>query len=77
MREEAQITRLAVKGANRDIATQLFLSTATVDYHLRNVYRKLGVSTRIQLAGSLSKRVITDRQESVSVPGAPRGRPHT
>ena len=40
--------------ANRDIATRLFLSAATVDYHLRSVYRKLGASRRVLLARALS-----------------------
>ena len=49
--QELQIARFVAQGlSNREVAAQLFLSPRTIDFHLRNVFRKLGLSSRTQLA---------------------------
>ena len=40
--------------SNREIAQALFVTLRTVEMHLSNAFRKLGVSSRTQLAGALA-----------------------
>ncbi|HEY7626152.1 MAG TPA: AAA family ATPase [Ilumatobacteraceae bacterium] len=48
---EEQVARLVANGAtNKEVAIDLFLNAKTVEFHLGNVYRKLGVRSRSELA---------------------------
>ncbi|MBJ3809425.1 AAA family ATPase [Streptomyces flavofungini] len=48
-RERLIVNKVAEGGSSREVAAALFLSPRTVDTHLHNAYRKLGISSRQQL----------------------------
>ena len=52
---ERRVADLALGGqTNRDIAQTLFVTPKTVEVHLSNTYRKLGISSRRELAGAMT-----------------------
>jgi DNA-binding CsgD family transcriptional regulator len=51
---EREVALLAANGmSSKQVGQRLHLSTRTVDTHLARVYRKLGISTRTELAPAL------------------------
>lgn len=42
--------------ANREAAASLFVNLKTIEFHLGNIYRKLGVRSRTELANALWRR---------------------
>ena len=49
--QELQVARLVAEGLpNREVAARLFVSPRTVEFHLRNIFTKTGVTSRAELA---------------------------
>jgi DNA-binding CsgD family transcriptional regulator len=55
---ELQIARLVAYGmTNREVAAKLFLSPKTIEYHLSQIYRKLDLRSRTQLASLMAQEM--------------------
>ena len=53
---ELEVARLVVdRRTNPEIAAELFLSQKTVEAHLRNIFRKMGVASRVELARAIER----------------------
>lgn len=53
---EREIADLVAAGrTNREVAEQLVLSAKTIEAHLRNIYAKLGVRSRVELARAVER----------------------
>lgn len=51
---EAEVLSLVLKGnRNKEVAANLFISIKTVEFHIRNIFTKLGVRNRIELINRL------------------------
>ena len=67
--QELQIARAVATGSsNKQVAAQLFLSPRTIEFHLRHVFAKLGITSRSQLAGFDLEGRVDDRRGAVTVP---------
>ena len=65
--QELRVARAVAAGlSNREVASQLYLSPKTIEFHLSSIFAKLGVSSRHQLAARIPSRdvpAIPARQE--------------
>jgi DNA-binding CsgD family transcriptional regulator len=75
--QQLQIVRAVAQGiTNREVAAQLFLSPRTVDYHLRRIFRQLGITSRAELvrlavtSEALGETARDDRQLGDAAAGA-------
>jgi DNA-binding CsgD family transcriptional regulator len=75
---EMRVAGLAAAGAtNREIAQALFVSTKTVEFHLRNAYFKLRISSRGELSKALTGTAGADAAgaDAADLPAARQARP--
>jgi DNA-binding CsgD family transcriptional regulator len=57
MDSERRVAELVAEGStNREAAAALVISMHTVDSHLRHVFGKLGISSRVQLAAVVTRQ---------------------
>ena len=52
--QESAVAQLVLRGlTNREVASEMVVSVNTVEYHLKNIYVKLGIGSRTQLMAQL------------------------
>ncbi|MER6537985.1 AAA family ATPase [Streptomyces sp900105755] len=62
--QERHVAALAASGlTNTEIATRLFVTTSTIEFHLSKVFRKLGITSRKQIEDKLSEADLGDRPQ--------------
>jgi DNA-binding CsgD family transcriptional regulator len=67
---ERTVAELVGQGlSNKQTGRRLFMSPYTVDYHLRRIYRKLGITSRVELA-----RLLGEHYESLADAALPEDR---
>jgi DNA-binding NarL/FixJ family response regulator len=75
--QESAVARLVALGmGNRQVASELFVSIKTVQFHLTHIYAKLGISTRAELAAQLRDNVAPDDIPPLGRPGQDGDRAH-
>ena len=74
-KRELEIAELVMdRRTNREIAATLFLSDKTIESHLRNIFVKLGVSSRVDVARAVERaRSATPRHPLVRIRGKVQG----
>jgi DNA-binding NarL/FixJ family response regulator len=61
-RRELEVLRLVSRGwTNRTVARTLWVTDETVKFHLSNIYRKLGVSNRVEASRWAKERGVAER----------------
>jgi DNA-binding NarL/FixJ family response regulator len=61
-KREVEVLSLVIEGkSSKDVADELFVSKRTVDFHLANVYSKLGVKNRLQAFREANRRGLLPR----------------
>ncbi|MFB9839078.1 helix-turn-helix transcriptional regulator, partial [Actinoallomurus acaciae] len=64
---ERNVAALAAQGlTNPQVATQMFVSPHTVKFHLRQVFRKLGIASRVELARLATEHASESPAEGLS-----------
>ena len=71
-KRELEIAALVTdRKTNREIASELFLSAKTIESHMRNIFVKLGASSRVEVARTVER----DRREREDAPASEAGAP--